>query len=72
MAGILDSAEVDIPCEKCGGKTKKSIGWIKRNSEFTCVCGQRITLNADQFRREIGKVDRSVDALKGQIKKMNK
>lgn len=71
MLGSLDSAEIEIPCT-CGHKSKKTIGWIKSNSKFTCVCGINITLDADQFRREIDKVDDSLAGLQETIKRLGK
>lgn len=72
MAGILDSAEIEIVCKKCGRKSKKSVGWIKRNRHFTCACGCRMLLDADGLLREVGKVDRSVDTLQRDIQKLKK
>lgn len=72
MAGFLDSSEIEIPCEKCGHKTKKSIGWIKAHSKFTCACGVAITLDASQFKSEIGKVEHSLSSLQGALKKLGK
>jgi lysyl-tRNA synthetase class I len=72
MAGILDSAEIEIPCENCGRKTKKSIGWIKNHSHFTCDCGTHIILDASKFKGEISKVDRAIGDLQRTIDKINK
>jgi len=60
MAGFLDSTDIEIPCENCGRKTKKRIGWIKTNREFTCGCGTKITLDADKFNRQIAELEKSV------------
>ncbi len=72
MAGFLDSAEIEIPCKACGGKTKKSIGWIKGNKEFTCACGIKVTLDASQFKSEISKVEGSLADLKSALKQFDK
>lgn len=72
MAGFLDNAEIEIPCSNCGGKTKKSIGWIKSNSQLTCACGTIINLDADQFRGEIAKVDASFANLQRTLKSFGK
>lgn len=72
MAGFLDSSEIEIPCEKCGHKTKKSIGWIKTHSKFTCACGVEITLDASQLKSEIGKVECSLSGLQDALKKLGK
>lgn len=72
MAGILDQAEIEIPCENCGRKTKKSIGWIKTQSQFTCACGTRINIDASQFKSEMAKVDRSFASLQNTLKKFGR
>lgn len=72
MTGFLDNAEIEIPCSNCGSKTKKSIGWIKSNNQFTCTCGTTIKLDADQFRGEIAKVDASFADLQRTLKSFGK
>jgi len=72
MTGILDNSEIDITCPKCSRITKKSVGWIKSNTQFTCACGTIITLDTSQFRREISKIDSAITDLQKTIKKLNK
>ena len=72
MTGFLDKSEVEITCTKCNRKTKKSIGWIKNNSNFTCTCGTVIRLDANQFKGEIVKIDSAVADLKNTFNKLNK
>jgi hypothetical protein len=72
MAGFLDSTEIEIPCENCSSKTKKSIGWIKSHKEFTCACGTKITLDASQFKSEIAKVEKSFADLQKTLKSFGK
>lgn len=72
MADVLDGIEIELPCENCGRVTKKTIGWIKRNTEHICACGTLVCLDTDQFRREIGKVDRSLADFQSALKKFNK
>ena len=72
MPGLLDNAEIGIPCPACGCKTKKSIGWIKNNSEFICACGGKVRLDTNQFKTEIASVDAAIRRLQNTIKKLNK
>ncbi len=72
MSDFLSSAEIDIPCTNCGRKTKKSIGWIKSHSDFICACGTEIHVDANQFKSEIAKVERSLGDLQRTIKGFNK
>ena len=72
MSNFLDSTEIEIPCENCSRKTKKSIGWIKSHKDFTCSCGTKITLDASQFKTEIAKVEKSFAALQKTLKSFGK
>ena len=72
MLESLDSYEIHISCTHCGHKIKKSIGWIKSNSDFICVCGTTIRLDADQFKSDIADVERSLSDLQRTIKGLNK
>lgn len=72
MTSILDDSEIEIPCENCQRKTKKSIGWIKTHKKFTCACGTEITINASQFKGEIAKIDKSLAALQSSLKNFGK
>lgn len=69
MSGLLDRAEIDIPCTNCGRKTKKAIGWLKMNRQFRCMCGTDIHLDTSQFRSEIAKVDGAHASLLRSLKK---
>ncbi len=72
MPGFLDNEEIEIPCENCGRKSKKSFGWIKGHTEFSCACGTRIRLQAGQFKSEITKVERSLADLQRSLKNFGK
>lgn len=72
MTNFLDSTEIEIPCENCSHKTKKSIGWIKSNKDFTCSCGTKITIDASQFKSEIAKVEKSLAELQKTLKSFGK
>ncbi len=52
----FDNEEIDIQCENCSRKTKKTIGWIKCNKVLNCTCGTTISLETDQFKRELKKI----------------
>ena len=72
MTNLLDNLDLEITCTNCNSKTKKTIGWIKNNSEFICACGTRIHLDASQFRTQIAEVERSISSLKDTLNKFNK
>lgn len=72
MSGFLDKAEIEIPCGNCGHKIKKSIGWIKSNREFNCSCGTKIKIDAEQFKTEIAKAEKSFSDLQRTLKNFGK
>ncbi len=73
MSGFLDKAPIEIPCPGCGRKVKKTVGWIQTHSDYACPgCGTPIHLDASQFRREMRKVDRSLDDFKRTIDRLNR
>ena len=72
VKNLLDKSEIEIPCENCRRKTKKTIGWIKTHNKFACACGTEITLDAKQFKTEIAKVERSLADPEATIKKFGK
>ncbi len=71
MAGqsILDGQPFDLPCPNCGRKTTKTVGWVKRHSQFTCTCGTVVTLEKSSFLKGIGDAERSIDRFKRNIRR---
>ena len=67
MGTNFNSAPIGIPCPKCGYKTQKSIGWVKSNNSFVCVCGATINLDKNKFVSAIGHAERLVDDFKRKI-----
>jgi hypothetical protein len=57
MSVNVDDWEIPITCPKCGHTTNKTIGGIKTCDEFTCVCGQRIKLDAEEAIRDLENID---------------
>lgn len=56
MARAVAKAGIDLPCPKCGHKTKETIAWIKANDKFACGgCGAEIALDRDEIVRDLGK-----------------
>lgn len=68
----LDKHEIKIPCERCGRKIKKSIGWIMTHSKYVRVCGTNIKIDTSQSRSEIAKVERSLADLHRALKNLGK
>jgi DNA-directed RNA polymerase subunit RPC12/RpoP len=69
----LDNQSIDIACTKCGRKTPKTVGWIRRYSYFDCAgCGTRINLERDQFINEATKISREFENLRRSIERTNR
>ena len=45
MTTILDSIVIPIQCPKCHRQFKKTVGVLKRNMPFRCICGMRFKPN---------------------------
>lgn len=59
MTDPIDHVKIEIPCERCGNKTKKTVGWVRTHSQLTCRCGMNIVFDADQFKGEIARAEKS-------------
>jgi len=64
MAGLFDDQELTIKCQRCGHMEKKTIGWIRNNNQFRCICGAILTLKTDEFNRQLAETEASYDRLK--------
>lgn len=71
--GLLDDSAIDIACPKCARKRKEKIGKLKTNPKLTCLgCGTVIQIEADELRKAIDQVDRSLADLKRSLGKLGK
>lgn len=63
---LFDSEQIGIPCPKCGYETKKTIAWLRENSEFVCAnCGTEIALERDQAVRTLDDVAKRISDVVG-------
>lgn len=69
---MFDDADIPIECANCGRKTTKTVVWLKNHSDFTCGCGTRIHIDASQFRRDMKKVDNSINDLERILKRFGR
>jgi hypothetical protein len=72
MAGFLDNRAIELPCGKCGRKTKKTIGWINSHQHFTCTRGTVTQLNTDKFKPGIAKANAAFKKLEDMIKSVGR
>jgi len=69
MADIIDSIETELPCKNCPSKTKKSLGWLQHNNEFTCPsCGTLNTIDTEEFKRKIADAKAGLGSLSNKKK----
>jgi hypothetical protein len=69
MTGHFDQVEIEIPCQVCGRKFKKTIGWIRQNPDFYCECGLRFA--AQQFDDGIKQAEQSIIDLQNTVRRLN-
>ncbi|MGD0230291.1 MAG: hypothetical protein ABSC19_08025 [Syntrophorhabdales bacterium] len=72
MTDTIDDAEVELQCENCGRKTKKSMEWVEGHDEFACDCGTMIPVDASKFRKELVKAESTRDGVQGLMEKLGK
>lgn len=67
----LSSQKVPVPCQQCGFVFQQSIAGLKKNPSFTCPkCGTVTSVDARQFSREVGKVERALSEVEKALKKL--
>ena len=72
MTQVIDDAGIELQCENCGRKTKKSAEWIKDHDEFACDCGTTIPVDVSKFRKELVKAESGLDGFQGLMEKLGK
>ena len=70
MSGIFDAGTIDLFCENCMAKTRKTIRWVKTHRAFTCKCGARTATT--QFTGQVRSAERKVADLQRKIRSVNK
>jgi len=63
MAFSLNQENVSIPCPSCQRKTKKTIGWIRENTAFTCECGAEVKFDQSDYADAAAAVEASMNKL---------
>ena len=72
MGNLLDDQLIELPCGVCGQKSPQRIGWLKTQKHFTCRCGARTAVNADQLREIALSVDKLANDLRRKLGKFGK
>ena len=71
MAGFLNDQILTVKCMRCGHLEKKTIGWIRNNSQFRCICGAIVTIKNEKFNRELANTEASYERLKKTLREKN-
>lgn len=76
MTGFLDNTEIEVPCPKCGRKTKQRIGRLNQNPTLTCAgCGTVIKIDTggqSGLAQATKTIDKSMADLERALKKFGK
>lgn len=68
--GLFDDADIDVPCPGCGHENRKTMRWLRDNTQMTCGgCGQPVILENQQLRRDMDDLDQSFGELRRAIEK---
>lgn len=70
---LLDGFEVPITCSDCRHETKKSVAWLRANTEFNCPnCGALLDLKGYDFAGLWESADEAVDGLRKDLGRVQK
>lgn len=76
MKGLLDNAQIDVPCPKCGHTTKERLGRLKNNPQLRCIrCGSSIQIDASGpggLAQGAKRIDKSMDEVRRSLTKLGK
>ena len=68
--GILDSAELELPCPGCGHMHLKTIKWLNAHKQMICgACRKPATLDTEVLGRELEKLESTVANLTNRMSK---
>ncbi len=69
----IDSQAVELPCPHCNHKGTQTIGKLKTNPKLTCrACRQSFTVNANELRAAVQKIEKSLADLQRTIGRLGK
>lgn len=64
MKNMLNDQSIELACPHCGHKRSETIGKLKTNPKLTCTrCKGVISIDANQMRAEITKVEQALAKL---------
>lgn len=73
MKNILNDQTIELACPHCGHKLKERIGKLKTNAKLICTkCKVGFSIDANDLRREVTKVEKSHAQLLAALGKLGK
>lgn len=73
MTGLLDKESIDLPCPHCRNKVSQTIGQLKLNPKLTCrACHKDFTVNANELRAAVNKVEKELANLQRTLGRFGK
>lgn len=69
----FESARLTIRCPRCGQEHRKSIAWLRNNTDMPCAgCGQIIALESEELRAGIDEADQALADFRRNLSRFNK
>jgi transposase-like protein len=69
----FDNSDIEIPCPHCGKKTKKRLGGLKHDQDFTCPhCSQVSRIDTKGLTKGLKSVEDRLNNLRRTIGKLGK
>lgn len=73
MTGLLDKETVKFPCPYCRHEVAQAIGKLKLNPKLTCrACRQDFSVDGNQLRTAIQKIEKSLADLRRTLSRLGK
>lgn len=73
MTGLLDRETIKFACPHCRHEVAETIGKLKLNPKLTCrSCKQDFTVNANELRTALQKVEKQLAELKRSLGRLGK
>jgi len=69
---LLDSQSIELHCPSCRRAFKQTIGKLRTNPQYTCVCGQVTRIKADELDRAVKSVEQQLAQLSRTLSSLGK
>lgn len=67
----FDSAQIAVPCPKCGQKTERAVGRLRRETHLDCpACGETFAVDATDLDQGLGRAAQAIQKFRKAIKRI--